>query len=136
MAASWRSLRLISRWQARRLRSGADAGDPVDAFNLAITLERLGDDSGAERWYRCVADTGDTDAACNLGLLLARTGREREALTLLGRAAVQGDADAAYNAAAVCEDTDDLAGARHWHQVAASLGVKSSAAWLRRPGRG
>jgi TPR repeat protein len=132
LLSTWRRGRLVSRWQVRRLQPGADAADPADAFNLAIALERLGKDSGAERWYRWVAETGDADATCNPGLLLARTGRENEALKYLGIAAGQGDSDAAYNAGAVCEDTDDLQGARHWYARAAELGDRNAAAWLRK----
>jgi hypothetical protein len=47
--------RLLSRLRARRSRPGAEAGDPVDAFNLAIESERLGRDADAEHWYRWVA---------------------------------------------------------------------------------
>jgi TPR repeat protein len=138
LLSTWRRGRIVTRLQVRRLQPGADAGDPADAFNLALALERLGNDSAAERWYRWVADTGDVDATCNLGLLLARTGRENEALKYLGIAAEQGDSDAAYNAGAVCEDTDDLEGARYWYAKAAALGDENAAAWLRKhpsPGR-
>lgn len=117
----FKRLRLISRWQARHLLPGAKAGDAVEAFNLALALERLGRAREAEHWYRWVADTGDIDATCNLGLLLARTGRENEAIKYLGIAAKQGDADAAYNAGAVCEDTDDLEGAKYWYGMADEL---------------
>lgn len=132
MKMIWRHGRLISRWQARRLEPRARAGDPDDAFNLALALERLGRDAEAEYWYRWVADTGDADAACNLGLLLARTGRENKALKYLGIAAKQGDADAAYNAGAVCEDTDDHEGARYWYEMAAQLGDVDARKWLRK----
>ncbi|WP_091629501.1 MULTISPECIES: tetratricopeptide repeat protein [Amycolatopsis] len=128
----WRALRLVSRWQVRRLEPGAQAGDPVDAFNLALALERLGRDGDAERWYRWVAETGDVDGACNLGLLLARTGRENAALKHLGIAAKQGDSGAAYCAGEVCEDTDDIEGARYWYDMAARLGDQDAKTWLER----
>lgn len=128
---AWRSVRLVSRWQVRHLEPSAQAGDPEDAFNLALALERLGRDDEAERWYRWVAETGDIEGACNLGLLLARIGRENEALKHLGIAAKQGDSEAAYNAGAVCEDTEDVEGARYWYTMALTLGDKDAKAWLK-----
>jgi TPR repeat protein len=132
LLSTWRRADWSADSRVRRLQPGADAGDPVDAFNLALAFERLGNDSGAERWYRWVADTGDADATCDLGLLLARTGRENEVLKYLGIAAEQGDSDAAYNAGAVCEETDDLEGARYWYSNTAALGDENAAAWLRK----
>lgn len=129
---NWRSLRLISRIEARRLRPRAEAGDTVDAFNLALALERLGRVAEAEHWYRRVAVTGDVEATCNLGLLLARTGRESEALTYLATAADKGDSEAAYNAGAVCEDLGDPLTAHGWYQRAADLGDRDAARWLER----
>lgn len=128
---AWRTVRLVSRWQVRRLEPSARDGGPEDAFNLALALERLGRDDEAERWYRWVAETGDIEGACNLGLLLARTGRENEALKHLGIAAKQGDSEAAYNAGAVCEDTDDIAGAWYWYEMATKLGDEDALTWMK-----
>jgi TPR repeat protein len=74
---------------------------------------------------------GTSRGRATWGLLLARTGRENEALKYLGAAAKQGDSEAAYNAGAVCEDTDDIAGARYWYERAAALGDKDAETWLR-----
>jgi TPR repeat protein len=127
----WRRSRVFSRLQVRRLRPGADRGNLVDAFHLALALERLGDDEAAEGWYRQVAASGDLDAMCNLGLLLARTGQGSDALSYLKAAAEHGDSDAAYNAGAVCEDADGIESARYWYAKAAAMGDVDAAKWLR-----
>jgi Flp pilus assembly protein TadD len=126
----WRRTRVFSRLQVRRLQPGADRGDMVDAFNLALALERLGDDEAAERWYRQVAGTGDVDAMSNLGLLLARTGRWDEALSYLRIAVERGDSEAAYNSALICEETGNSEGMRYWYTKAAAMGDDDAVAWL------
>ena len=55
------------RRKIQRLRAGALRGDLVDAYDLALELELVGDDEQAERWHRVAAGGGDPRALCNLG---------------------------------------------------------------------
>ena len=57
-------------------------------YNLAVLVERRGDDEAAERHYREVLERqpGHLRALNNLGLLALRHGRGQEALALLGEA--------------------------------------------------
>ena len=91
----WASSAPLHRLVARRCRVGAARGDLVDAFNLAVDLERAGDIQEAERWYGRRPSGGDPEATNNLALLLDRTGRKQETLPLLVRAAKRGDAKSA-----------------------------------------
>lgn len=126
-----RLLAPLHRYRARRLLAGAERGDVVDQFNLALSLEDAGDDEGAERWYLLAAAQGDPDARNNLGLLLDRTGRKPEALPLLIAAAEEsGDAAISYNVAVLCEELGDQVRALAWYQRAAQLGDRDAAAEL------
>ncbi|MEH1124855.1 hypothetical protein [Micromonospora sp. CPCC 206061] len=126
-------LALIHRLNARRYRAGAEAGDPVDQYNLAIELERAGDDVAAESWYRKAAEAGDPDSRNNLALMLDRTGRKSEALKLLV-AAADDDAEIAYNVAVLNEELGDEIAALAWYRRASEMGDSDAARELRRRG--
>jgi TPR repeat protein len=59
----------------RKYRGPAEAGKANAMFNLALSLDRLGEVEGAETWYRKAAAGGDYDACDNLVDLLHRTGK-------------------------------------------------------------
>lgn len=128
-----RLLAPIHRLIARRYRAGADSGDRVDQYNLAIELERAGDDVEAEKWYRSAASGGDRDAINNLSLLLDRTGRKEEAIPLMESVAKH-DPEIAYNVAVTHEELGNDIAALFWYRRAAELGDTQAARELRRRG--
>ncbi|MET8147171.1 hypothetical protein ACIBSW_11975 [Actinoplanes sp. NPDC049668] len=118
------------RRKIQRLQAGALRGDLVDAYNLALELEQVGDDAQAERWHRVAASAGDPQALNNLGAFLHEAGREQEALTFFVAAAEAGDVFGARNAAVLYEKRGEDEAAERWFRAAASGGDHLGGAWL------
>jgi tetratricopeptide (TPR) repeat protein len=60
------------------LRSAAH-GDVYAMYNLGVLLDRRGQETEAEQWYRKAAELNDADAMYNLGVLLSARGDKAEA---------------------------------------------------------
>lgn len=112
------------------MRAGALRGDLVDAYDLALECELVGDDEQDERWHRVAAGGGDPRALCNLGAFLARTGREQEGLRFLVAAAEAGNILGACNAGVLHEILGDDQQAERWFRIAATGGEQNARNWL------
>lgn len=78
-------------------RKGAERGDALAAFNLAVLLEQEGNMDDAEQFYRQAAEAGMAEAMNNLGLLLLARGNIGAGKHMLRDAIANGSTDAPSN---------------------------------------
>ena len=113
------------------LSDSAPAGDPADALERGVALERREDLAGAEAAFREADALGDAEAALRLGILLSERDDAAGAEDAFLRAADRGHADGAFHLGWALRERGDLAGAAEAYRWAAAFGHPGAAGSLR-----